>query len=652
LSFFTRSVFTCFLALLLGASGVAARSLKQDGAAFSVALAEAGKEQWVDAVVLADQIKDPVAGDLIEWLRLRDGVGSFADYRAFLKKHPDWPGLAYLRKRGEAAIPERYKPDVVLAYFKGHAPRTGTGSLRLTEAYLAKGEHTKAQNEAARAWQTMSMTKEERVALLNKFPKTLAKHQIARMDMLLWRGLSDQATAMTSVLPKGYDKLVAARVGLRKRVKNVERLIRAVPKALRRDPGLAYERFVWRSRKGLSDSARDLLIKRSTSKASLGQPERWARRRRAIARNEMRAGNNRRAYKIAANHFLTKGSNYADLEWLSGYIALRKLNNPKLAIRHFNRFRAAVSTPISYGRAGYWLGRAYEAEGNKKAAQKAYLFGAKSRTSFYGQLAAEKAGVGPDASLAGKVNVPDWRQAAFMKSSVIRAALLLNYAQAPKQAERFIRSMGARLDATGNQQLAEMALDLGRPSIAVRLSKQAAGMGYILPKTYFPLTGLAKLKTRLRPEVAMSIARRESELNAAIISPAGARGLMQVMPKTARKMARELGLKYSLSQLTDDWKYNATLGSAYLADQLEAFNGSYILAFAAYNAGPSRAQKWREKYGDPRHDEEDQVDWIEQIPFTETRNYVMRVLESLHVYRARMAGKTQPLRISRDLKKG
>ena len=640
------------ISFILCFGSVQAQAASQNGVSLVIALTSAAKGDWDAAKAVASQISDPVAVDIIEWRRLRDGVRAFADYQGFLAKNPEWPGLAVLRKRGEAAIPKGHNSAEVFAYFKGNPPQSGTGSLRLAEAFMKDGKITEARREVVRAWTTFSLTKDEQSRLLKKFKTTLAPHHIARLDMLLWRGRSDEAQAMFANVSDDYVILAKARIGLRKLEKNPDGLVRAVPKSVQNDPGLAYERFVWRARKNLDDSARDLLIAQSVSKKALGQPEDWARRRRDIARQEMRNGNNKRAYQIASQHFLTEGSDYADLEWLAGYIALRKLKKPELAITHFNRFRAAVATPISYGRAGYWLGRAYDAAGDKANAQKAYLFGAEHQTSFYGQLAAEKAGVGPDESLAGLSDEPDWHLAPFLTSSVIRAALLFHEAGLSYETERFVRHHAESLDLVGNQQLAAMVLDLDRPSIAVRLSKQAAGMGFVMPKSYFPLTDLAKLKTRLKPEVAMSIARRESELDPTVISHAGARGLMQVMPNTARKVAKEIGQPYSLSKLSNDWEYNATVGSAYLADQLEAFNGSFVLAFAAYNSGPGRAKRWSEVYGDPTSSKADQVDWIEHIPFNETRNYVMRVMESLHIYRARIAGKTPPLQLSKDLRKG
>ena len=647
----TRFLTLCAV-LFASAVTALAQSQEQNGRDLAAALEIGESGNWDEALSLARGNADPVALDIIQWSRLRDGAGEFADYQDFVAKRNDWPGLHLLRIKAESVIPENHRPREVLAFFADNPPETGAGILRLSEAFRATGMRAEEEAIIINAWRTFSMPREERVKIFARYEKLLEKHHIARLDMLLWRGIDDQAEGLFTLVPEGWQTLAKARIGLRKRVKGVDSLIEAVPASLADDPGLAYERFIWRVRKGRYEDARDLMLERSTSAKALGRPDEWAERRRAYARKEMRDGNNRRAYQLASRHYLAEGSDYADLEWLAGYIALRKLNDPMAAVAHFSRFQAVVATPISYGRAGYWLGRAYEAAGDKVNAKAAYEFGAGHQTSFYGQLAAEKIGAPPDPDLAGLEATPDWRKANFLKSSVLRAALLFHYADIGFRAEQFIKQLGESQDRTGLQQLADIALEMGRPQIAVRLSKQAIGRGHVLMKSYFPITNLARIKTRVDPELAMSIARRESELDQYVISPAGARGLMQVMPGTARKVAGDIGLTYSRDKLTDDWKYNATLGSTYLAEQLADFNGSYILAFAAYNAGPNRARQWIERYGDPRLNSADQVDWIEHIPFRETRNYVMRVMESVHIYRARLSGKTPKLRISKDLKRG
>ncbi len=641
-------------AALLLASPSASLTEEETGAILEKAIAAADSEDWDGALELVGEIPDPLAREIIEWLRLRAGGSTeLADYTAFLRRHPDWPATTRIHAKGEAALPDTAPPSEVLAYFRTVRPRTGIGVLRKAEALQRLGRKREARTEVIRAWRRFSLTEGERKQFLTRYGDLLRPHHVARLDMLLWRRLHDQARAMLPLVPEGRARLARARIALQqRRSKGVDALIRAIPKTLLDDPGLAYDRFEWRMRKGLYETARTLLEEVSTSAQALGKPEKWASRRRAIARREMREGNPRRAYRIATRHFLTRGADYADLEWLAGYIALRKLNDPKTALIHFARFREAVETPISLSRAGYWQGRALEKLGRKDEARQAYAFAAQYQTAFYGQLAAERIGAPPDPRLAGGSPVPDWRGAGFVSRSLFQAAVMLHYANQPARSELFFRTLARGLDETELQQLAEFTYELGRPDVTVRLSKLAARRGVILPRTYFPLIPLAQKKLPVAPEIAMAIARRESELNPETISPAGARGLMQLMPGTARKVARALGLPYDKGRLTADWSYNATLGAAYLARQIEDFGGSYILAFAAYNAGPSRARRWIDEIGDPRGGRMDPVDWIEHIPFRETRNYVMRVAESLLVYRARLKGRTPRLRLSKDLRRG
>jgi soluble lytic murein transglycosylase len=319
---------------------------------------------------------------------------------------------------------------------------------------------------------------------------------------------------------------------------------------------------------------------------------------------------------------------------------------------HFRNHLSAVKTPVSLGRAGYWIGHAEEKRGDFDAAVDAFNLGAKYQTSFYGQLAAEKIGTDPDPRLTGKIAIPDWRDGALAQSSVVKAGILLHHAQEQNLMRWFFSHVAETTPEIETAQLAEVALELDRPFVALGVAKEAAKRGFIIPKSYFPVTELARYSVDVDPEVAMAIARRESELNPEAISPVGARGLMQVMPATARQVAGDIGVEYSKNRLTTDWRYNAQLGTAYLGGLLEIFEGSFVLAFAAYNAGPNRVDQWIKTYGDPRDGLIDQVDWIEHIPYRETRNYVMRVIESLHVYRMRLSGEVEPIRLTQDLTRG
>ncbi|WP_456389726.1 lytic transglycosylase domain-containing protein [Profundibacter sp.] len=590
--------------------------------------------------------------DIVEWHRLRAGMGTFAQYRRFLADHSDWPGLILLHRKGEASILSATPPEDVISYFEGRSPDSSHGVLQLARAFEARDQAGDAAAGVVMAWRTFALSKSGRNAFLAAYKDLLPPHHIARLDMLLWRGRFGDARRMYPLVSKDWQALAEARIALRRKAGNVDTLIEAVPKTLQPDPGLAYERFLWRAKKGFSASAIELLLERSKSAEQLGEPERWANRRRSLARQMMRTGDGVTAYRIASSHHLGEGSNFADLEWLSGYLALRYLNDPATALAHFQSFRVAVKSPISLGRAGYWEGRAYAAMGDAGSAQTAYAFGAEYQTSFYGLLAAEQAGFSMDAALTGAETFPDWALADFMSSTVLQAALLLHKANKKALAKRFFLQVAEGQDRVGLGQLADLALSLNEPHIALMIAKQGARRGLVLPRAYYPLHDLAKEELPVATELALAIARRESEFNPGVESGVGAKGLMQLMPRTAQSVAEELELDFEVDRLLTDWRYNARLGSTYLARLQDEFGQSPILISVGYNAGPSRARAWITAFGDPRSAGVDVVDWIEHIPFRETRNYVMRVSESLPVYRARLSGKTPPLSLSSELRQG
>ena len=637
------------ICLLLPANSLAAQDTPP--ASLERAFSEMAKGDWAAADAQAKS-EGQIGRDIVEWHRLRGGHGSLAEYNAFLHKNPDWPGLALMRKKGELHIGHDTPPKQVIEYFKNHRPGTSYGAYKLARAFDVLGQGGDAAAEIVFTWRTFALDKMAFETLTNSYADLLKPHHIARLDMLLWRGRFSDARRMFGLVDKGRVALAQARIALRRQEGNVDSLIKAIPENLKSDPGLAYERFIWRVRKGRTEDAISLLLERSKSAEALGEPHRWANRRRALARQMMRNGDGLLAYRIASSHYLGEGSDYADLEWLSGYLALRYLNDAKIALAHFQSFRVAVKTPISLGRAGYWEGRAYEALGDTLSAQASYGFGAKYQTSFYGLLAAERGGFSMDTALAGTETFPDWKNAKFMSSTVLRGALMLRKAKQPALARRFFLQQAESLNRNELGQLADLAVFLKEPHFALMIAKQGAKRGLVLPAAYFPMHDLAKEKLPVETELAMAIARRESEFNPVAVSGVGAKGLMQLMPRTAKSVADELGLDFNLSRLLTDWRFNARLGSRYLARLQEEFGKSPILVSVGYNAGPSRARAWITAFGDPRSAGVDVVDWIEHIPFRETRNYVMRVAESLPIYRARLSGKTPPIWLSKELRQG
>ncbi|TNF63501.1 MAG: lytic transglycosylase domain-containing protein [Rhodobacteraceae bacterium] len=590
-----------------------------------------------------------LARDIVEWHRLRAGQGDLAAVRDFLSRRGDWPGLDWLVRQSEEKIAEA--PDAqVLAFFDANSPRSPEGVLAHARALIAAGRKGDAEVALVRAWRTMAMPQDVQDLYLDRHGSLLRDHHAARLDQMIWQRDMTSARQMLPLVSEGWQALARARIALHDQADGVDTLISNVPADLAGDPGLAFERFVWRDRKGRDDDAIALLLERSTGPDALGQPQAWAPRRHDLARQVMRAGDGALAYRIASRHFTTEGSGFAELEWLSGYLALRYLDDPETALQHFQRFDAAVASPISKGRAGYWKGRAYEAMGDDEAAALAYRDGARHQTSYYGLLAAERGGLPFDATLAGR-DLPAWRDAPFTRSSVFAAGKLLLAAGELDLAERFLTHLAERLDADEAAQLGAMAVDLDRPHLGVMIGKRLAQSAIVVPAAYYPLHRIAKAGLPMHPEMILAIARRESEFDPSVVSGAGARGLMQVMPRTAEQVARQLGLEaeHSSDRLLTDPDYNAKLGATYLFDMAQRFGGNVVMMAAAYNAGPSRPETWMAERGDPRTGRVDVIDWIEHVPFEETRNYIMRVAESLPVYRARLGLPPHPVPFSQEL---
>jgi soluble lytic murein transglycosylase len=633
-----------FLALCLVATPLWA----DDAANLRTALRLAATEDWAGAQSAAT---GEIAQDIIAWQRLRAGEGRLGEYEDFLTRRATWPGLPKLHEAGEEAVARSTDPARVIAYFAGQPPETSQGALALIRAYLATGKQAEAEAEATRAWVELPFDALDQTLLIDQFADVLKVSHDLRLDRMLWEGGRDgEVTRMLPLVSQDMAKLANARMALQDEAANASALVAALPDALTADPGLSRDRFIWRMRNDLTDDALTLILDRSTSAATLGQPEAWAERRAVLARLLMRAGRPQDAYRVAANHHLTEGSDFVDLEFLAGFIALRKLDDPATAATHFTRLQSAVATPISLSRALYWQGRAAEAAGNDALAETTYREAARHMTAYYGQLAAERLGLPLDANLLTDTRPPDWQQASFIGDSVLEAAKLLLAAGDRTLAKRFILHLGESLNAQELDQLADMALSWNEPHIALLIAKAAAERGIILPRAYFPVPAMVPDGLPVSRALALSIARRESEFEPTVISPAGARGLMQVMPGTAQLMAEETGLAYDVNKLTSDPAYNVAKGAAYLRVLIDEFGPSVAMIASGYNAGPGRPRRWATEFGDPRDADIDVIDWVETIPFTETRTYVMRVVESLVIYRAKLKGEAGPVRVTAELR--
>jgi soluble lytic murein transglycosylase len=589
-------------------------------------------KKWQQADEISQQLKTPSAQMLTTWARLRDGGAGWVEYRDFLTSNPHWPGLKKMRKQAEGVLAGVATNREIRTLFTDYTPQTAAGALALGKV---------APDTIVSAWKDLNFTQSEQSDFLGRFSKQLAPHHNARLENLLWRGALKQAKAMLPLVSDENRAMAQIRIDLQEKT---------LPNETQNlTGGLAYNYFQHLIKQGEWDAAQAVIVSITGAENKMDRPKEWAKRRRGFARRAMRAGEIQTAYDLARFHGLSEGADYADLEWLAGYISLHHLGQPDQALAHFQKFEKAVKSPISRGRAGYWLGQTFEALAQYEQAAKSYRNASEHQTSFYGQLSAQRNRSKPDPLLKGRTDVDGWQEAPFANDTVFNAAQLLHAANRPHMTRWFLSHMAETMPLDQVEILAKYTDEIGADFSTVSIAKEAVKRGTVISAAYFPVTDLADFAQSVPAELAMSIARRESELNPTAVSPAGARGLMQIMPATARDVAAEIEIDYDKAKLTEDWEYNATLGTAYLGGLIDRFDGSYVLAIAAYNAGPHRVEEWIESNGDPRKTDTDAIHWIEHIPYRETRNYVMRVIESLHVYRARIAGKTLPLRVYQDL---
>ena len=641
----------CF-AGLLGFSPVVAQETAPPARAaglLSSALEAAQSGDWQAARARAAQ-SAPVVQDIITWQALRAGEGSFSDYVSFLDSKAHWPLITAVARSAESLLPAQSTSEI-LAFFAEREPVSEEGWITLVFALRDAGRVSEAEELAQRLWREELMGGESELRLLRSFQDALKPYHATRVDMLLWRGERNAAQRHLDRISAGEQRVARARIALQERAAGVDALVSAVPDALQNDPGLMHDRFQFRMRAGNHDGAAELLLVQSRAPEGLGVAESWGRSRVFLVRSALSDGDFQRAYDLATPHGLEDGLNFVDLEFLAGFLALEHLNRPSEALPHFRALQVRSTSPITLGRAGFWQGRTHEALGDQITARAAYEFGAEHQTSFYGQLAADKLGMMLDPALINGPDYPDWRTTALAASDLLQAALLLRDAGQWHEARRFILFLARQLtqeDEIGA--LADFMLELGEPNFALNIAKLAVQNEIVLPRAYFPVTDLAKTSLPVPTDLVKAIARRESEFDPAVVSPADARGLMQVLPGTGQMMARKLNVPFDAGDLTRNPGLNARLGAAYLAELRDEFGPSLALVAAGYNAGPGRPRQWIPRFGDPRDVSVDFVTWVESVPFAETRNYIMRVAESLVVYRSRLAGTPQPIQMEQLLR--
>ena len=616
--------------------------------------------QWSKAEQTARGSKDPMLLKLVHWLGLvREGVPvPYYGVARFYEENYHWPMQTQLRRRVEESIGPEVPPAAVLDWFHRHPPGSAMGKLRYAEALMATGETARGKSFLKDAWITGSFSKTQESAILKRHGKLLSKEDHAlRLDRLLWDGKVEEARRLMPRVDPDKRALAEARLMLRHRQGNVDRLIARVPPELQQDSGLLYERVRWRRNKGKYMEAREIF---DNPPKDLERADLWWQERAILARRGVREGHVGDAYRLVKDHGLSPGQTapFAEAEWLAGWIALRFLHDPERAMDHFKAMHGAVVYPVSKARGAYWIGRAAEAMKDSPEAATWYRNAALQSTVFYGQLAAAKLGNESRLKLPVEPEPTAGEAQDFKSNEIARAARLLHALGYTDEVRPFILQLAEIKDTPGWRRMAAaLARTLKREELAIQVAKRASRSGVELADSGYPTLRLPPLpkdgRGRSTPEspLVLAVVRQESAFQVDAVSRAGARGLMQLMPKTASDTARALSINFAPERLWDP-EYNLKLGQAYLRDMIADFGGSYVLALAAYNAGPKRARDWLKAHGDPRADVDTAVDWIEMIPFEETRNYVQRVLENLQVYRLKGNGCSHEAQIAeRDLKR-
>ncbi|HZP08450.1 lytic transglycosylase domain-containing protein [Methyloceanibacter sp.] len=611
----------------------------------------------------ASGIHDEAARAFALWYRYRSGGGSAEEIEQFRLAHPDWPGQDDLREKAETALfLNDANPETVKAFFASSSPQTGAGKAALASVYLKDGNEQGARELVISAWRDHVLNQAVEAKILAKFGYMLtADVHRARIDRLLYpddKSATAAALRVAKLLPPEEQKKVAARIAVVQRGGNAGKLLDALPaSAVQADVGLRFNRIQWLRRKDRDQEAWKMLLDTPSEPNVLLDLNNWWIERRVNCREALNAGQARIAYEIAEKHGLVSGDAYIEAEFLAGWIALRFLADPNTALRHFVALRSAATSSKSIALGEYWLGRTSLALGDRAAAIAHFHAAAQYPQYFYGQLGRQALDPRPARLEVTSTPLPtDADIKRFLSRDAVRAIGVAHDVGLDGVTGQFFLALSRKLD---NPQeivlLAELAKQLGEPQLALRLAKIAFNRDlpvgdYALPVGVIP-EFRSLLTERVDPALVHALSRQESEFNAAAKSPVGASGLMQLMPATARMVAKQYNVKFSADQLTNA-AYNTQLGEAHLKQLIDSYGGSYFLALAAYNAGGGRVADWMKQFGDPRNPNVDPIDWIERIPFTETRQYVVKIMETLQLYRSRLAGPKDALQLIQDLNRG
>ena len=609
------------------------------------------KRKWKQALKLSTTSRDRTLYNLVNYLYLikPTNTASFYDYTTFINNNPDFPRLNRLKFLAEHKINLNTSSKIsFLKWFGEKEPLSDFGKIKLGEILLSEGQTEKGSKLIKEGWIKAKLTKSNLRYLRKKYKKIITvEDNIKRADWHAWEGKHWDVQRMLRYLPKEETTLYRARQLLISRSYGVDDAIKKVSPKFKNDIGLKYDRLKWRRRRGRIESSLEILFKIPNDPIKLKRPDVWWKERAILSRSLIYKKKYALAYKVSSNNSLTEGPEYAEAEWLSGWIALTFLDDPNLALQHFKNFYDNVGYPISVSRGAYWLGITYKKIKNIKKSNEWFLEASKYMNTYYGQLAFVEINPGNAFALDDLPKVSKEYEKKFIKHILYKSVKLLHELNKTKYAKDLLKHLATLDIDSGSEILAgKLAIQIGRYDYAIQISKKASYEKRFYNKLNYPIIEIPKIvnnKSMPKPELVLSVIRQESEFDQKANSSAGAQGMMQLMTYTAKLVAKQAKLPYVKSKLTKDPIYNIKLGSYYLAGLLEEYEGSYPFALAAYNAGPKRVKYWNKINGNPQKGKISYVNWVELIKFKETRNYVQRVLENINVYRYMLTGK--PIKI-------
>ena len=600
------------------------------------------EKKYITAYKSSLKLKDKDLKIFVKWLYLMrsSNNASFNDYQVFIKKQPEYPRIGRLQYLAEQKIIlKNTTPKSVINWFDQYPPVSGMGKLKLAEAYLQQNKTANIRDLIREGWVDAALNRGQLKFYRKKFKKFLSEEDyIKRAEYLSWERKYWDLKRLLVYLPKDYRALYNARQILMSNSYGVDNAISKVPTVFKNDIGLQYDRLRWRNRRGRLESSLQILYENSNkSEDELIRADLWWKQRESIVRSLLYKKRYKTAYKIASEHSLTSGAEFAEAEWLSGWIAHSFLKSQEYAINHFLNFYDNVSYPISLSRGAYWLGKSYKALGNEKTADDYFKQGSKYLTTYYGQLSLMEIEDQAKIKLEDDAFYTKEYEKKFFNNDLIKIIRILKELDQTKYSKDLIKHLALINVDEGSEVLAaKLAVDVERYDYAIQISKKASYEKRFYLKYNYPIiTTPRKINNKTMPpsEFILAIIRQESEFDRKAYSYAGARGMMQLMKYTAKLVAKQAKLPYSISGLTRDPEYNIKLGTYYFDSLLNDYGGVYPFAIAAYNAGPNRVKTWRRVNGDPSKDQISFIDWIEMIRFKETRNYVQRVLENVNVYK-------------------